>query len=1284
MASDEAPPWVLTHQSTSLKVSLSERKVRGVTVMEFRCEQKASYVPFNFKGVVEGVDVRVGGEWVRSVGYSVLNPPKGNIDPVSQEAMQLYRLRQHEVIVVLEEHQRLEKVALRVKHTARNPPGCVITPTLLLLTSRPEFSRVWLPTLDNMQARPVMNITLDTPHATHVLPPQVPHPPSLITVIASDFKVTQSERFSVFSPHQPCPDGIYDVISEAFASTTVALSHPIPFPLSIVFADTSDVTRSCGVILLPQAWLRKDALHLPMLFYEMCCSIAFQYFHFQVHPVTSEDSWLTCGLSGAVAWYCMLQWSGVNNTVDMLAREGVAVRNELRRYDVPLHAEKTVVDPENTAAGSPVLFRKSVLAVLQLIAMVVRVRRGDRCDASAWLPGVKKIVAGIPQGALSAAEYMASLPAGQRDIQDFQKHCLQPYGVPAVKVCAEYNLQTQSLVLAVSKDGARGYHGAVDVLVALQNESRGEITSMGEAMASIVTRTHEVQVPEGESGTVWSTHLAKCDTFKPLAVFDLQDALPYQDAEERDPIHYIRADPYQKLLLVDLQAVQKPYKHFIQVHHDMTIPGKVVALTCIGRSGMLLKAEQFLNSIVSDSRHHHSVRGAALKGLSKYGKNPCDEILRQADTDLPALLLQVAAAECLGKVAFPTQGMADALVAAAKKDREGFTYATKMLAVLGSMGMQEDYREVVLGVLKGVLPQSWRTPYEVAACLEALAMLDEEVPRIEEFAESSCKCVAEVAVRAMVVKETYSVLDTCTSIPKMLPGVPKAAIVRCMSERKDARDVFNSLLHCYCSAYGEEQVTVFPWKPMDKEMFPGRLTKIFNERANQACKRLEVKHQPVAVKRRRVVPTATGPNINMVLKIPAGEVGAVHAHLNSMEKMRNCVPLLEMVYKTQNPQLERSLTLQVVPQMSEMLASAVDDPLTEKYKKLMLVKTNQFGKCCFWYLGQLGVKGGVERLKGDLTRNITAGGVKWWYDVGYKDSGIIVSYEGKETALPCMDVGRVVDGNCRMLGTPGEVGLRRCRRLWLRVGEHGGVLPYSLDMFPSKYGKQLFEVMPPYVSPVISFAVEGNLLVLTLTKITLRLTPTATVLPPYHVAVAVVAGRSSILVSMSASPIALPYPASIAGMVLQPLALATPPRAVSIGRRLVRCTIKPVSRRGVVLCLEVLSNAAGDAFLKLLPLYSKGSVTRTRILLPDTWRVPRLREGPVKWCCGVLFVDSHGTLQLASAPSTAPPKGTFVARPTSIKYEGTAQYLPGGKMDSVISETVAGLEVAQLSFTTLF
>ena len=440
-----------------------------------------------------------------------------------------------------------------------------------------------------------------------------------------------------------------------------------------------------------------NALRVPALFYELAKAVFMLFLGKNgkgcfFRPQSYADVWMVTGFAGGLAWHHMLVAFGIVNTCVWLERFAAATRAELSA----LKAEGLgdVVLSRSGAEGSVYLCglaeRKSVLVMLQLCARLVRKTDAERLDASRWLPGISMLVKSLVNVHLGSAvsQELSELAADGRhgrgsrtpelrasystfyappflstksmldflsvsqdvDLKSFKRYWVESGGILKVSVCAEYDSAAMVVRVGVQADSCAGAPGAVEsvrVAAVLHDDATppAQLSSKTQAAAATVLATHCVDVDTasqasscGVSEILTSRMGGTAGTSPvPLNLYDLGGTCRNQERTlcQSDLLLYVRADPYQELLLVDVTLLQKPYKYCLQYHVDMSAVGRLQALTglgqCVERSGREsteIVPASLLRTILADADEHFGVKQQALYILRELGAEA------DADADL--------------------------------------------------------------------------------------------------------------------------------------------------------------------------------------------------------------------------------------------------------------------------------------------------------------------------------------------------------------------------------------------------------------------------------------------------------------------------------------------------------------------------------------------------------------------------------------------------------------------------------------------------------------------------
>eukprot|EP00754_Rhynchopus_humris_P007040 Rhum_TRINITY_DN13310_c1_g1::Rhum_TRINITY_DN13310_c1_g1_i1::g.59120::m.59120 len=403
-------------------------------------------------------------------------------------------------------------------------------------------------------------------------------------------------------------------------------------------------------------------------------------------PQSYADVWMVTGFAGGLAWHHMLGAFGIVNTCVWLERFAAATRAELSALkaeglgDVVL-SRGGGVGAEGSVYLCGLAERKSVLVLLQLCARLVRKTDAERLDASRWLPGISMLVKSLVNVHLGSAvsQELSELAADGRhgrgsrtpelrasystfyappflstkamldflsvsqdvDLKSFKRCWVEGGGLLKVSVCAEYDSAAMVVRVGVQADSCAGAPGAVEsvrVAAVLHDDATppAQLSSKTQAAAATVLATHCVDVDTtsqasscGVSEILMPRMGGTAGTSPvPLHLYDLGASCRNQERTlcQSDLLLYVRADPCQELLLVDLTLLQKPYKHCLQYHVDMSAVGRLQALTglgqCVERSGKEsteIVPASLLRTILADADEHFGVKQQALLILREHG-----------------------------------------------------------------------------------------------------------------------------------------------------------------------------------------------------------------------------------------------------------------------------------------------------------------------------------------------------------------------------------------------------------------------------------------------------------------------------------------------------------------------------------------------------------------------------------------------------------------------------------------------------------------------------------------
>ncbi|KAJ9470392.1 hypothetical protein DIPPA_01583 [Diplonema papillatum] len=605
-------------------------------------------------------------------------------DPVGLEAMQQWRRLQCEVIVALTPAQRgWGALCVRVAFRSRSSPRVSITPHLLVIAPETSSARVWVPCADSIgdtrctwdiqllpSASAEGSITADEalgyswsevslPDRARALSPCNVAVAAWSNAFQSRSIAAEGKIRLVSLP--PCPDGLVDLFTRCLRAVEAALGAPLSRPVTVLFApDHSEAwLNGAQLLVLPEAWLREDTLFTPVLFRLMCNAFARQMFGVEVVAKTLDDAWLVVGLAGAVAWMCTMEWSGVNNAVGWLLDEAEAVRARL--LDPPgavvLSRAGTggLLLPGESAYESSLAARKATLVALQLCAASVKIKRAARHDASPWIPGIRRLAtAAVKVGLLDTDGFLAFLSAhGDVDLLGFKQFWVYGHTIPRISVCAEYDASAECLTLTAMQEADAGrpqppeFLEEIAVCVALRGgggvggDDDDDVPAVRGARLNRVLAELDIRLTRLRCGEVITERVARPERPLDLSAFEMDDLLegpapsgPARSIAEllavppdRDPVQYVSADCHQALLLAAVAVHQEPWKSVVQLHSELSVPGRVSAVRQLAGARRSRAVQRLFQREASDRTQHHSVRSAIIEALAGFDPNPVPLIL---------------------------------------------------------------------------------------------------------------------------------------------------------------------------------------------------------------------------------------------------------------------------------------------------------------------------------------------------------------------------------------------------------------------------------------------------------------------------------------------------------------------------------------------------------------------------------------------------------------------------------------------------------------------------------
>ena len=1156
----------LVHQEVRVSIDAVNQEISGHVVLHFSAEDGRNWIPINYKGMIGKVEAldpqtNIWNGCIYSQQNTVASEQEKKGDPICLETFSAWRMQQCEVIIETStcKPNNNNMIVIRISFSSVSPTGCTFEPGLTRIAPRPDFARVWLPCIDKLSAKCSWDVVVDI-----VADPNSAGSPRVIGIPVKSDVISASEIIIVVS-HELIVRKPPEIIGQSsllcYSQTAISdvpfrslhtvhqqvekifqhitRSELPQFDINIVICKSiSSPIHGAHVILLPETFCFYDPLAEPISFLQTASLISAQLLLYAGIGKAEKyslwkDIWIPCGASGAIAWFILSRYIGANTSTGMLREESISVRRTLSTgRPVILHPQGATFDPESSSFfigmdSACIAFRKATLCMLQLCASVVTLRRDSRQDACAWFSGIPHLIEVVMMVENTEGLIRRVSSISDMNLDRFVELYVTTGSNPEVVVSVEYDAADKKIIACAGLDPRKPCENPtvpeVDVLIATQEGHSYEPDS--DPLSQIHSFVLTVSISENV-GTKESpfTHSGT----KPLKSLGISTSSPA--AASQDPIHYIIADPYQRLLLCDVGVVQQGYKLFIQIQNELTVPGKLNGLQRIADelgNKDRVKNGKILKTISNNDQEHYSVRSAAVRSMSEEeGELTARAMLRTMASefdpscrlDLNQLLLISELLKFLPSESIPP---------------------SVDLSTLSKYQFSAVFRSIVIAafppsstrLLSEIIKQDWRKGIEICSCLDWLAEAGGEVlthvsvlSEMDVSPDVSAKClelILDQHIDNTNLSETY--LKAAPFLPQnIVLSTHNSVILSAMMQRFDERDIFQTLFYSYCVNWGGNDLFSVPCaegnlqeqvlkvcdarckelqklkpnniKPVNKVVASAKepaqlVARPVEKNKKLAAIRLSSKEKKLtlqpsfwnynSVKRLKV---PVHPSVSSLeLKVPSNQLQVVQQQLLSLNRNKIRTEqrglLLEIVGfndSNQNHQIGTVTSKTVVilithKEVGEMLQRSIRDILDKTEWMTPSLTTLESLGFSLWSPQCVGGEELENTVPG--TGKCKSNQLSWFYDKRQQEHQFIASFASGDTNIPSTAVGDVIHGSLSFLPQSTNIGIRRCSQLWLvsQSQDSSHIDVFTIDLYSCSVALELLKVVAPHRGLPFSF-----------------------------------------------------------------------------------------------------------------------------------------------------------------------------------------------------------------------